>query len=168
MPPGVPGVGLPHFAASDVVLLYVGGLWPFQVQKLVDATVFDDVTPERNVTSPSAPGGGAAATDIPLALVTSVPATPEPDVPGRTGKSACVSKRSDAPSASGDRWERNVATALGQSLVSKFSRSHRGHRTLRHCPAQPIAPHSIIQYRLRQQSRISLARHPGYKLPLPR
>ena len=163
MPPGVPWVGLPHFAASDV-LLYVAGLLLFQVQKLGDAIVFDDVTPERNVTSPSAPGGGAAATDIPLALVASVPATSEPDVPGRTGKSACVSKRSDAPSASGDRWERNVATAFGQSLVSKFSRSHRG----QHCPAQPIAPHSIIQYCLRQQSRISLARHPGYKLPLPR
>jgi hypothetical protein len=102
VPPGVPGVGLPHFAASDVGL-YVAGLLPFQVQKLVATTVFNDVTPERNATSPSAPGGGAAATDIPLALVASVPATSEPDVPGRTGKSACVSKRSDAPNASGDR-----------------------------------------------------------------
>ena len=123
MPPEVPGVGFPHFAASDVVVLYVAGLLPLQVQKLVDATVFDAVTPERNVTSPSAPGGGAAATDIPLALVASVSALPEPDVPGRTGseKSVCVSKRSGAPGASEDRSGRNLDTAFGQRLVSRFS-----------------------------------------------
>jgi hypothetical protein len=41
-------------------------LLPFQVQKLVAATWFDDVTPEMNATSAAAPGGGVAATDIPL------------------------------------------------------------------------------------------------------
>ena len=121
MPPEVPGVGFPHFGASDVVVLYVAGLVPFQVQKLVDATVFDDVTPERNATSDSAPGGGAAATDIALALVASASTAPEP-VPSRTGseKFVCVSRRSDAPSASDDEWEGNLATASGQSLVSRF------------------------------------------------
>jgi hypothetical protein len=35
--PGVPGIELPHFAASDWPLLYVAGLFPNQVQKLVAA-----------------------------------------------------------------------------------------------------------------------------------
>jgi hypothetical protein len=65
VPPEVPGVELPHFTAFDVVL-YVAGLSLFQVQKLVAATWFDDVTPEMNATSAAAPGGGVAATDIPL------------------------------------------------------------------------------------------------------
>jgi hypothetical protein len=79
VPPEVPGVGLgPHFAAPDVVL-YVAGLWPSQVQKLVAATWFDEVTPEMNATSAAAPGGGVAATDIPLPLVRRVAASLDPD-----------------------------------------------------------------------------------------
>jgi len=52
-----------------------GFLLPFQVQKLVAATWFDDVTPEMSATSGAAPGGGAAAADIPPPLLTRVSAT---------------------------------------------------------------------------------------------
>jgi hypothetical protein len=50
-------------------------LLPFQVQKLVAATWFDDVTPEMNATSAAAPGGGVAATDIPLPSIRRVSVT---------------------------------------------------------------------------------------------
>ena len=53
---------------------------PFQVQKLVAATWFDDVTPEMNATSAAAPGGGVAATDIPLPLIGRVAAALDSDV----------------------------------------------------------------------------------------
>jgi hypothetical protein len=57
----------------------VAGLSLFQVQKLVAATWFDDVTPEMNATSAAAPGGGVAATDIPLPVGRRVAASLDAD-----------------------------------------------------------------------------------------